>query len=282
MDVRNLGRSGLRVSLVGLGCNNLGGRIDFDWIGVVDGVVDRAELRIDRVNRRVNGRGLTGAGDHQCVSPGATKVLDHRVQRRIQRLTARERKRHLRDALRRHRHPMIGHRTGQRETILHRVETVHRLLRFGHATARTERANSSKIAFAAIEEIAVEREHDVGALEARNEPRIVTEAQLRCEALRFGQERIVNAPTHLRIHALELGVQTFTRRRMGFFDEEREPGTIADLPARLRDLAAGASAEDMVLVIRPEPGVPYGDVIRAHDAAAAAGIAKVGLMDAPP
>jgi hypothetical protein len=26
--------------------------------------------------------------------------------------------------------------------------------------------------------------------------------------------------------------------------------------------------------------VPYGDVIRAHDAAAAAGIAKVGLMDA--
>jgi biopolymer transport protein ExbD len=57
---------------------------------------------------------------------------------------------------------------------------------------------------------------------------------------------------------------------------------ITDLPARLKDLAAGVSAEDLVLVIRPEPGVPYGDVIRAHDAAAAAGIAKVGLMDAPP
>jgi aryl-alcohol dehydrogenase-like predicted oxidoreductase len=28
MEVRNLGKSGLRVSLVGLGCNNLGGRID--------------------------------------------------------------------------------------------------------------------------------------------------------------------------------------------------------------------------------------------------------------
>ena len=27
---RNLGRSGLRVSLVGLGCNNFGGRIDFE------------------------------------------------------------------------------------------------------------------------------------------------------------------------------------------------------------------------------------------------------------
>src|SRR5579885_3627174 len=28
MQIRNLGRSGLRVSLVGLGCNNFGGRID--------------------------------------------------------------------------------------------------------------------------------------------------------------------------------------------------------------------------------------------------------------
>src|SRR5450432_2652827 len=30
MEVRNLGRSGLRVSLVGLGCNNFGGRIDLE------------------------------------------------------------------------------------------------------------------------------------------------------------------------------------------------------------------------------------------------------------
>lgn len=30
MEIRNLGRSGLRVSLVGLGCNNFGGRIDLD------------------------------------------------------------------------------------------------------------------------------------------------------------------------------------------------------------------------------------------------------------
>lgn len=30
MEIRNLGRSGLRVSLVGLGCNNFGGRIDRD------------------------------------------------------------------------------------------------------------------------------------------------------------------------------------------------------------------------------------------------------------
>ena len=30
MTLRNLGRSGLRVSLVGLGCNNFGGRIDLE------------------------------------------------------------------------------------------------------------------------------------------------------------------------------------------------------------------------------------------------------------
>ena len=30
MEQRNLGKSGLRVSVVGLGCNNFGGRIDFD------------------------------------------------------------------------------------------------------------------------------------------------------------------------------------------------------------------------------------------------------------
>ena len=30
MEQRNLGKSGLRVSVVGLGCNNFGGRIDLD------------------------------------------------------------------------------------------------------------------------------------------------------------------------------------------------------------------------------------------------------------
>ena len=28
MEIRNLGRSGLRVSTIGVGCNNFGGRID--------------------------------------------------------------------------------------------------------------------------------------------------------------------------------------------------------------------------------------------------------------
>ena len=30
MEIRNIGRSGLRVSSIGLGCNNFGGRIDLE------------------------------------------------------------------------------------------------------------------------------------------------------------------------------------------------------------------------------------------------------------
>ncbi len=55
--------------------------------------------------------------------------------------------------------------------------------------------------------------------------------------------------------------------------------SLADLPARLKQLAEGTDEKDLVLVIRSEPDVPYGDVIKAHDAASAAGITQVGLMD---
>ncbi len=57
---------------------------------------------------------------------------------------------------------------------------------------------------------------------------------------------------------------------------------MASLPARLMELAKGVTAEEVVLIIRPEAGVPYADVIRAHDAAAQAGIKKVGVMDVKP
>ena len=45
MQLRNLGRSGLRVSVIGLGCNNFGGRIDLE---ASRRVVDRAiEQKLD-------------------------------------------------------------------------------------------------------------------------------------------------------------------------------------------------------------------------------------------
>jgi len=61
-----------------------------------------------------------------------------------------------------------------------------------------------------------------------------------------------------------------------------EPVELAGLQPRLAALTKGASPEDLVLVIRSEGEVPYGDVIRAHDAAAMAGFSKVGLMDTAP
>lgn len=54
---------------------------------------------------------------------------------------------------------------------------------------------------------------------------------------------------------------------------------MAALPARLAELVKGLSAEEVVVIIRPEAGVAYPDVIRAHDAATAAGVKKVGVMD---
>lgn len=59
-----------------------------------------------------------------------------------------------------------------------------------------------------------------------------------------------------------------------------ETTTLAGLPAQLKDLAGEASGEEIILIIRSEADVPYADVIRAHEAAAAAGIEKIGLMDA--
>lgn len=48
MQFRNLGRSGLRVSLVGLGCNNFGGRIDLDASRkVVDAAIEQGITLFD-------------------------------------------------------------------------------------------------------------------------------------------------------------------------------------------------------------------------------------------
>ena len=64
------------------------------------------------------------------------------------------------------------------------------------ATTRSERPDDAMIAFAAIEEIAVEREDNVGPFKPRNEAQIVAETHLRGEILRFAQQRVVNAPAH--------------------------------------------------------------------------------------
>lgn len=51
MEIRNLGRSGLRVSVVGLGCNNFGGRIDLEASRkVIDAAIDQGITLFDTSN----------------------------------------------------------------------------------------------------------------------------------------------------------------------------------------------------------------------------------------
>ena len=79
MQFRNLGRSGLRVSLVGLGCNNFGGRIDLDATRkVVDAAIDSGITLFDTADiygekagsERVLGEVL-GARDALAMPGGA-------------------------------------------------------------------------------------------------------------------------------------------------------------------------------------------------------------------
>ena len=94
--------------------------------------------------------------------------------------------------------PMIRHRASDREPILGDVEPVHCVFRRFHAASLRERARGSEIAFAAIEKVAVEREHDVRALESRDQSHVFTKADAGRVILRFAQGRVVNAPHHFR------------------------------------------------------------------------------------
>ena len=67
-------------------------------------------------------------------------------------------------------HPVIRHRSGERETIFDDVEPIHRVFRRGDPTPRSESAHRGEIAFTATQEIVVEREDDIGAIKSRNEP----------------------------------------------------------------------------------------------------------------
>ena len=117
---------------------------------------------------------------------------------------------------------MIRHRAGEGEAILDDVKTVHRVLRFAHATARSEAANRSEIAFPAVQEIAVEREDNIGFIELRDQAHVVAETDLRGKTLRLAQQRIVDAPAHFWELLLKFRPQPLARRRKSFLDEKCE------------------------------------------------------------
>src|SRR5690349_10945372 len=113
-----------------------------------------------------------------------------------------------RDLAGRESQPMIGHCPGQSKAILNHVEAVHRILRLAHSATRNKSAGRVQVAFAAVQKITVECKNDVGFLKLRNQPGIVSEADLRRESLSFAQERIVDAPPHLGKLLLEFAAQT--------------------------------------------------------------------------
>src|ERR1044072_4185966 len=64
--------------------------------------------------------------------------------------------------------------------------------------ALSKRARRGQVAVAAIEKVAVEREHDVGAIEARNDADVFTKTHTRRVSLRITERRLVDAPHHVR------------------------------------------------------------------------------------
>lgn len=56
---------------------------------------------------------------------------------------------------------------------------------------------------------------------------------------------------------------------------ERAP--LATLPGRLAAFTRGTAVDQIEVMIRPAPEVPYEDVVRVHEACAAVGIEKIAL-----
>jgi biopolymer transport protein ExbD len=52
---------------------------------------------------------------------------------------------------------------------------------------------------------------------------------------------------------------------------------LAGFAKRLADFAAGTETKQIVVVLSPSADVPYKDVVKAHEACAAAGIERVGI-----
>jgi biopolymer transport protein ExbD len=64
-----------------------------------------------------------------------------------------------------------------------------------------------------------------------------------------------------------------------FLDLRR--GTLADFEARLSAFKQDDAAKDLEVVIRPNPRVRYGDIVRVHSACDRAGLFKVGIARTP-
>ena len=70
MQIRNLGGSGLRVSAVGLGCNNFGGRVDLEGTrAVVDAALDAGVTLFDTADALELSLAISACGGGEPVPP---------------------------------------------------------------------------------------------------------------------------------------------------------------------------------------------------------------------
>ena len=141
-------------------------------ISVLPKILERG---IDSVNEQLHHDRLMRAGQNQTRTRfrneivggfGQPLIVEARAFRSFQRGEDREqtfvfcrgcnfsgeRMRNGRNLARRTTQAMIRHRAGERETILHHVEPVHRVFGRSHATSRSESAHRSEIAFTATGE----------------------------------------------------------------------------------------------------------------------------------
>ena len=64
----------------------------------------------------------------------------------------------------------------------------------------------------------------------------------------------------------------------GMGDTPLDIGAFSD---RIREFTAGADASQIIVIIEPEAGITYNDVVRVHEACLAAGIERIGVTEQP-
>ena len=138
----------------------------------------------------------------------------------------RERRGEREDVAAREAQAMIGHRAGQRERALRHIKAVHRIVFLGDATTFREFAGVIQAARFAAQEISIEGNNALSLGETVNRFHRLAENGLRGRGGRFVGDGLVLGPDGLREIATDLFHQTRTRRRRGFFREERQTGTL--------------------------------------------------------
>ena len=220
-----------------------------------------AELRVDRVRERMDGRGLVLPRDHHRGAGVRLQVLGERLHPgRARRAGAegggglgahsdpsRQRPRELFDLGRLQRKTVVGERARQRRRALHRVEAAHFLLATLELAAGGELADAPQVGGAIGDEVGVEAYDDVGVQtvlrlhrpaerQHRPRPRRVPAGGLPLVPLRAGK---------LGEEALDLRGESGGRDRLG---EQPDPSPLErplGVEGRLHAREEGAPRKDL-------------------------------------